>query len=196
MDLYRIDYPGSRTSYSPSGGFMAAQRTKTYDDQADSEFKRDIVNQFTWSCKDPAPFISLFFDREHAENWGLKQPWRGKATYRSHDDWALYVIDTDHLVDACLFGLKDLVEGLSLELPDKANQHISGTYLCLHKIPPAAVMERIDSEQVQYDREDRLATKRAEAERWDCFDDYDSSEYEALRENYNTIIEKNLEDNW
>jgi hypothetical protein len=66
--LYRIDYPGSRTSYSRREGFMAAQRTKTYGDQADSEFKRDIVKQFTWDCKDPVPFISLFSDREHAEN--------------------------------------------------------------------------------------------------------------------------------
>ncbi|PWY79406.1 hypothetical protein BO94DRAFT_168236 [Aspergillus sclerotioniger CBS 115572] len=110
--LYRIDYPGSRTSYTRSEGFMAADRRKTYEDQADAIFKRDIVKQFTWSCRDPVPFISLFSDREHAENWGLKQPWRGTATYLSCSDWALYVIDTDRLDDACFFRLKDLVECL------------------------------------------------------------------------------------
>ncbi|KAI9923383.1 hypothetical protein MW887_009933 [Aspergillus wentii] len=148
--MYRIDYPGSRTGYSRSEGFMAAERRKTYEDQADSEFKRDILKHFTWDCKDPVPFISLFSDREHAENWGLKQPWRGKATYRSRSDWALYVIDTSHLDDACFFRLKDLVEGLGLKLPGKADQHIGGTYLCLHNIPPPAIVERIDPEQVQY----------------------------------------------
>lgn len=142
--LYRIDYPGSRTGYSGSEGFIAAHRTKTYADQANSEFKRDIVKQFTWDCRDPVPFISLFSDREHAENWGLKQPWRGKAPYLSRSNWALYVIDTNRLEDACFFRLQDLVEDLGLRLPDKADQHVSGTY-----IPPAAIVERIDPEQVK-----------------------------------------------
>ena len=35
-----------------------------------------------------------------------------------------------------------------------------------------------------------------EAEKWDYLDGYDSSECEALQENWNTIIEKNLKDNW
>ncbi|KAE8391093.1 hypothetical protein BDV23DRAFT_171855 [Aspergillus alliaceus] len=144
---------------------------------------------------DPVPFISLFSDREHAENWRLKQPWHGKATCLPRSDWVLYVIDTNRLHDACFFRLKDLVEGLGLKLPDKADQHIGGTYLCLHNIPPAAIVERIDPEQVQYDRDDRLTTKRVKAEKWDYLDSYNSSEREALQENWNTIIEKNLEDN-
>ncbi|KAH3463530.1 hypothetical protein KXV78_000783 [Aspergillus fumigatus] len=190
--LYRIDYPGSRTGYSGSEGFIAAHRTKTYADQANSEFKRDIVKQFTWDCRDPVPFISLFSDREHAENWGLKQPWRGKAPYLSRSNWALYVIDTNRLEDACFFRLQDLVEDLGLRLPDKADQHVSGTY-----IPPAAIVERIDPEQVKIDRDSRLAMKREEAaEKWDYLDGYDSSEREALQENWNTIIEKNLEGIW
>ncbi|KAH1445745.1 hypothetical protein KXW65_003964 [Aspergillus fumigatus] len=194
--LYRIDYPGSRTGYSKSEDFIAAHRRKTYADQANSEFKRDIVKQFTWDCRDPVPFISLFSDREHAENWGLKQPWVGKAPYLSRSNWALYVIDTNRLEDACFFRLQDLVECLGLRLPDKADQHISGTYLCLHNIPPAAILERIEPEQVKK-WDSRLAMKRVEAaEKWDYLDGYDSSEREALQENWNTIIEKNLEDSW
>ena len=51
---------------------MATHRSKVYADDDDDELKRDIVKQFTWSCDDPIPFISLFSNLEHAENWGLK----------------------------------------------------------------------------------------------------------------------------
>ncbi|RAL06637.1 uncharacterized protein BO97DRAFT_358359, partial [Aspergillus homomorphus CBS 101889] len=139
---------------------------------------------------------------KHAENWGLKQPWRGKAPYLSRSNWALYVIDTNRLDDACFFRLQDLVKDLELRLPDKADQHISGTYLCLHNIPSAAIVEKIDPEQVKNGifkrlcEDSRLAMKREEAaEKWDYLDGSDS-EREALQENWNTIIEKNLEDSW
>ena len=148
--LYRIDYPGSRTIYSPSEGFVATDRLKVYAAQDILEFKQDIVNHFTWRCRNPGPFISFFSDREHAENWGLKQPWRGHASGRSRDAWALYVIDTQRLDETCFFSLKDLVEGLGLELPDKANQHIPGTYLCLHNLPSTAIIDIVGPEQVQY----------------------------------------------
>ena len=148
--LYRIDYPGSRTIYSQVGGFVAADRMKVYEGQKDAEFRRDIEKQFTWGCRDPLPFISLFSDREHAENWGLRQPWRGNTSHLSHNDWALYVIDTSRLGDTCFMSLRDLVDGLKLILPDKASQHIPGTYVCLHRIPSAAVVERIGPKQVQY----------------------------------------------
>jgi hypothetical protein len=39
-----------------------------------SEFRSDVVKHFTWSCKESLPFINLFSDIEHAENWELKQP--------------------------------------------------------------------------------------------------------------------------
>lgn len=145
--LYRIDYPGSRTKYSPSKGFLAAHRSKVYDEHLD-EFKRDIVKQFTWNCDDPVPFISLFSDREHAEHWGLKQPWIGKRRHLSRDNWALYVIDTTQLEDAYFFRLKFLIEELGLELPYMASQHISGTYLCLYKIPADAI-KRVEPADVK-----------------------------------------------
>lgn len=147
--LYRIDYPGSRTKYFPSEGFVATHRSKVYDEDDDDEFKRDIVKQFTWGCDDPIPFISLFSDREHAENWGLKQPWIGKRRHLSRDNWALYVIDTTQLEDAYFFRLNYLIAELGLELPDKASQHIGGTYLSLYNIPAAAVAERVEPAEVQ-----------------------------------------------
>lgn len=128
---------------------MATHRSKVYDEDYDDEFKRDIVKQFTWGCDDPIPFISLFSDPEHAENWGLKQPWIGKRRHLSRDNWALYVIDTTQLEDAYFFRLSYLVAELELELPDKANQHIGGTYLCLYNIPAAAVAASFKPTEVE-----------------------------------------------
>lgn len=34
------------------------------------------------------------------------------------------------------------------------------------------------------------------ADKWDYLEGYDSSEREAYQENYNTIIEKNLDGDW
>ncbi|KAF3391295.1 hypothetical protein F1880_007741 [Penicillium rolfsii] len=194
--LYRIHYPGSRTNNSPREDFVATHTSKIYDEDDDDEFKRDLEKQFTWSCDDPIPFISLFSDREHAENWGLKQPWIGKRPRLSHDNWALYVIDTTQLEDAYFFKLSYLTENLGLELPNKARQHTMGTYLCLYNVPAAAVAEKIEPREVENSRNERRIRKREEANKWDYLEGYDSSEREAYQENYNTIIEKNLDGDW
>ncbi|KAI1912160.1 hypothetical protein LOZ65_006034 [Ophidiomyces ophidiicola] len=198
LNLYRIDYPGSRTKYLPHEGLVAGNRTKIYSNQDENELKRDIVKQFTWGCRDALPFISLFSDREHAENWGSKQPWRGKMLDDgSGGTWNLFIIDTKLLDTRGLFRLEDLVKALGLELPTKAEQHIKGAYLCLHTIPESAIVEKLDPDQVQSDRYDRYLSRKYEAmERWDYLEGYSSEERESLQENWNTIFEKNLENAW
>ena len=85
-------------------------------------------------------FVSLFSDREHAENWGCKEPWR--AGRGCNDDWSLCVIDTTVLKDTNRFlKLSDLLEELDLDLPVRAGQHIRGAFLCLHRIPIEAIVE-------------------------------------------------------
>jgi hypothetical protein len=68
-ELYRGHYPESRTTFSSLEGFTAAHTTKTFDTNELAEFKQAIKNQFTWSCRANLPFVSLFSDREFAENW-------------------------------------------------------------------------------------------------------------------------------
>lgn len=145
--LYRIKYSGSRTAYSPQDGFVAADTSKVYLEEDEDEFKEDIVKQFTWPCRDPLPFITLFSDREHAENWGLKQPWLGNMPHVPLGSWSLCVIDTERL-DA-LFKLENLVAGLGLQLPSKAEQHINDAYLCMYSIPKTAIVEEVDPDQVE-----------------------------------------------
>ena len=140
-DLYRVNYPDSRTAFSTTKGFSASDTTKVYDTSELAEFKQAIVNQFTWSCRASSPFVSLFSDRAHAESWGRKEPWhRHKGL---SDDWSLHVIDTTKLKDTNrFFKLSDLWEELDLDLPVGAGQHIRGAFLCLHRIPIDAIVEK------------------------------------------------------
>lgn len=106
------------------------------------------MNQFTWSCRASLPFISLFSDREHAENWGCKEPWRGHKG--SSDNWSLHVIDTTKLKDTTrFFMLNNLLEELDLEIPISAGQHIRGAFLCLHRIPIEAIIEERNAGEVR-----------------------------------------------
>ena len=87
------------------------------------------------------PFVSLFSDRAHTESWGRKEPWhRHKGL---SDDWSLHVIDTTKLKNTNrFFKLSDLWEELDLDLPVGAGQHIRGAFLCLHRIPIDAIVEK------------------------------------------------------
>lgn len=146
--LYRVDYPGSQTVFSSTEGFSASDTTKVYNTNELDDFRQAIVNQFTWGSRASSPFISLFSDREHAENWGRKEPWRG---FRDRsDDWFLHLINTTRMKDTSrFFKLSDLFENLGLDLPDGARQHIKGAFLCLHRIPIEAMVQKRTSEQVK-----------------------------------------------
>ena len=146
--LYRVNYPGSRTTWTSQEGFRATDTSRTFGGKDLLDFKRSIEKSFTWSCRDPSPFISLFSDREHAENWGCTEPWLGNR--RSEGGWTLCVIDTTELRTTTLFfKLSSLVKGLSLDIPERAQQHVEGAYLCLHCITPTAVVEERTMAQVE-----------------------------------------------
>ncbi|KJK73966.1 hypothetical protein H634G_10755 [Metarhizium anisopliae BRIP 53293] len=191
-ELYRVDYPESRTTYNPGEGFVAGDSAKNYEgDIYDS--KQDIIKQFTWSYRNPLPFISLFSDLEHAENWGLEEPWRDPSS-SARGNWTLYVVDTELLVDPTFFRLADLVQRLQLQIPEKAQQPIDGAYLCLQRIPASSIMKHRDWKEIVDNKEDRRQLK--EDQQYDYLHGYSDSEREVLQENWNTIFEKNMEDNW
>lgn len=146
-ELYRIHYPGSRTAFSTEQGFEASDTTTTFGPGELNEFKQAIEKHFTWGCRDPLPFISLFSDRSHAKNWGCKEPWRGHGT--SEGGWALHTVSTIHLESKSFFKLSDLVDKLCLEIPEGAKQHIHGAFICLHHIPATAIVEKRSGEEVQ-----------------------------------------------
>jgi hypothetical protein len=113
---YRVHYPGSQTAFSSQRGFTASDTTKTFRSGELDKFRHAIEEQFTWGFRGPLPFISLFSDKRHAENWGRKESWRRhKGT---EGNWALHVVDSVELLETTyLFRLSDLVEKLSLDIP-------------------------------------------------------------------------------
>ncbi|THV50027.1 hypothetical protein BGAL_0168g00090 [Botrytis galanthina] len=193
-ELYRVHYVGSRTSFSSQQGFAASDITKNFHYNESNEFKQAIKKQFTWSCREPPAFISLFSDKQHAENWGLKKPWCGHQS--PDEDWTLYVINTVELLKTTqVFRLHDLVEKLSLDIPDVAKQHIQGAILCLHHIPTSAIVASRTPSEIKRDRELEQLGIEGELDYLGDYGDADSDR-EMLQENYNTIFEKNIEDNW
>jgi hypothetical protein len=111
------------------------------------------------------------------------------------------VIDTTKIISTIhFFKLSDLVEELDLDIPKDAGQHIRGAFLCLHRIPTTAILESRNPREVKEDqerrREKRYLDQLEAEERGDYLAEYSGSEREALQENYNTIFEKNIEDNW
>ena len=145
--LYRINYPDARTSFLSEEGFRAAVTTRTFGAGEMSNFKDAIEKDFTWSCRDPLPFISLFSDREHAENWGRKL---GRGCNSSKEAWTLHIVDTSQLkLTTSFFKPSDLVKNLSVNIPERAQQHILGAFICMHRIPLAALIAQRSSEQVE-----------------------------------------------
>ncbi len=152
--LYRIHYPQSQTRYITNEGLLAADTTTTYWSM--EVFGSSVRRHFTWSYRGRSPFISLFSDKSHAKNWGRKEPWLG-AEAEQEDDWCLYSIDTALLEDTVVFKLSRLVNFLGLELPEEAEQHIKGGYICLHKISASAIVEVLPGSDVR-NRELLVAT--------------------------------------
>ncbi|KAG8526158.1 uncharacterized protein KY384_000151 [Bacidia gigantensis] len=191
-ELYRIQYSQSHTTFSTETGFKAKDTTTTFGFTDETKFTQAIEKHFTWGNRDASPFISLFSNREHAENWGCKEPWNHRG---GKGDWALCTISTDKLEGMKLFKLSDLVEKLQVEIPERASQHIHGAYICLYGIPASAIIDKTSGTDVASDRDSR---RESAIDMWDylgeCGDN--DSHREMMQENYNTIIEKNIEGGW
>lgn len=138
--LYRVDYPGAQVKFSSQSGFSAKDKTRTFSDRDLEDFARAIEYQFTWAYRQPLPFISLFSDLKHAQNWGCKTPWSPDTT--ASPPWTLYTIDTASISTThTFFKLGDIVNTLRVTIPQGAQQHIKGAFVCLHGIPTSAIQE-------------------------------------------------------
>jgi len=124
--LYRAQYHDSNTTLD-ANGLSAA--TQTFDEHDIEELRQSVVDHFTWSNRSATPYISLFSDRRHAENWAVKMG----------VDSILLVVDTTLLGDVDVFRLSTLLEELAATIPEAASQHITGAYLCLRSIPHRAI---------------------------------------------------------
>ncbi|KAJ2896186.1 hypothetical protein MKZ38_005754 [Zalerion maritima] len=149
LELYRVSYPGTRTAYSPTTGLTAADTKSTFSasslDEA-KELRLAVEKQFTWTNRNPTPFISLFSDRGHAERWATKEPWLRTHAPRQHR-WTLHIIDTNMLLaSTAVYRLGDLVKILGVDIQGGARAHLGQGVICLHQVPANAITQSLDSQ--------------------------------------------------
>ena len=105
----------------------------------EEDFRASVEAHFTWPDRNPTPYISLFSDPRHAENWALQRDSSVK----------LLRIDTRLMPESCFFQLAELVRMLNLKIPKGADTHIPRAYLALHQIPDSAIVHVMNHAQIQ-----------------------------------------------
>ena len=113
--LYRVQYLDCRTIYRFATGLHARDTSTFYSENEKNDFRQSIVNQFTWSWRQPTPYITVFSDQKHAENWALSY------SRRKGDICEVIRIDSRELQDVYVFKLSDLQARLDLEVPEGAS---------------------------------------------------------------------------
>lgn len=146
FNLYRVQYPGCQTALSDNG-LAARDINIIYSENEMDAFRQSIIDQLTWSHCGAQPYITCFSDKDHAENWALKEPWNPDE--RDKDSWSILTINTRFMPETYVFSLNDLVTHLDLELPGRASQHEKGAYLCLHRIPTSAIVNSASPREVK-----------------------------------------------
>lgn len=136
--FYRVQYETTNTTFDMENGFFAGDPNFVINDLI--TLKDRVQLAFTWCSGSASPFINVFSERRHAENWA--QAW-GK------DERRVYQINTAELGDVKVFKLFDLIQYFELKLAGGATQHKEGAYLCLNRIPIEAVDSSVMCFQVR-----------------------------------------------
>ena len=141
-ELYRVQYPDCRTTNCPATGLHARDTSTFYSENEKDAFRQSIVNQFTWGWRQPTPYIAVFSDKKHAEDWALSY------SRRVGDLCEVIRIDSRELRDVYIFKLSDLQTRLNFDVPERASQHVEGAFLCLHRIPKGAILGSKTTEEI------------------------------------------------
>ncbi|RAL09375.1 uncharacterized protein BO97DRAFT_472436 [Aspergillus homomorphus CBS 101889] len=132
--LYRVQYGDSMTAYDIHEGLEAADTVTFYDnDGGDEQEVEDTLQEFgdaveqhlNWDTGYESMFISLFSQRRHAENW---------------INCTLLQISTAPLNGFSIFRAEEIVDALSLAIPEAARASVAREYLIAHYIPPRAII--------------------------------------------------------
>ncbi|PVF94362.1 hypothetical protein CPB86DRAFT_789120 [Serendipita vermifera] len=136
LTLYRIDYAGSQTTWSETWGFQAASG---FTPQRTGGLRNAVQNHLNWSHRRyKSPFISTFYDRQHALHWA------GRWIARNYgccwiEEIHLEPYDFDVVR---VFRVRDLVDRLDIPVLLEPSQYES-EYLFLHRIPEEFIVSRI-----------------------------------------------------
>jgi hypothetical protein len=132
LTLYRIDYPGAQTTWSPRWGFQAAS---TFTPLRVAGLRNAVQYHLDWRSRITSPFISTFGNRQHAENWA--------NTWIANNNQTCYLLEIrlDADDDVRVFRVRSLVDRLGVTTRLDPSQYHS-EYLCFQRIPSEAVVRR------------------------------------------------------
>ena len=132
--LYRVDYQGTWSRYIPEHGFEAAIFTHPSDLSAYPALISSIEDHLNWSSGVLSPFISLFSEKRHAENWA--QIWMNNNPGRACLVFEINGTKLDRV--AFLFRPYYMKTRLGAEIDNSwIDPH---ELLCLHHIPEDAIL--------------------------------------------------------
>lgn len=144
--LYRIQYEGCATTYSPHSGLTAKDTSTFYTDCDDIyiDFGGAVEDHLCWRKHYDSPFISVFGNKQHAENWALD--W----SKRHHDKICqVFEIKASKLVRSYIFSAHEIRENLPLQVSEKAEASIKDEYLICYRIPAQAIAGYRDTEDIK-----------------------------------------------
>ena len=136
--LYRVQYDDSATMYRhPYTSLMTRNSVRFHDYGIIGRYNfGDVVGRhLSWDKIIQSIFISLFSDRSHAVNC---MRWMN-LNHEGGGDFRLLEIDTSQ-IRTSVFKASELVETLSLHIPDRARDCVSNEYLVTYHIPHHAIV--------------------------------------------------------
>ncbi|KAK9850290.1 hypothetical protein MYU51_012157 [Penicillium brevicompactum] len=133
--LYRVQYAESVTTNDSDGGLEAQDAQTIYNEADDLDHFLDAIERHLNWLHEDSIFISLFGDKNDAEDWMLERSSRFVST-----DCALLEIDMTELLGFYVFRAQEIVDMFSLAIPHQTRRTIAGEYLVVHYIPPASIV--------------------------------------------------------
>lgn len=150
--LYRVQYEDSMTAYDIHEGLEAADTVTFYDEDGEDEQEaEDTLQEFGdaveqhlgWDTDYESMFISLFSQRRHAENWMLD-----RYTCLGSRNCTLLQISTAALNGFFIFRAEEIVDALSLSIPEAAQASVAKEYLTAHYIPPRVIIRSQSADEI------------------------------------------------
>lgn len=155
---YRVQYPGAWTTVTTIGGLQASSifpnpsrgftdeklKSLTYDhldwnyaDHKSSSFSRRTTSTSTSAPSGGSPFISIFTDLLHAEDWAMKWNQRNSGSGKS----PARILEIDCGKITRLLSVKEVVDSLGIVIEGLEPEQYEDEYLAVNQIPAEAILK-------------------------------------------------------
>ena len=134
---YRVQYEGAWTTVTTIGGLQASSIFPNPSRGfTDAKLKQLTSEHLDWNSSLGSPFISIFTDQSHAEDWALKWSERNGGKVAS-----LLVIDCNKITR--LLSIREVVRQLGIETTrtEMVPEQYEDEYVAINQIPTEAIIE-------------------------------------------------------